>query len=206
MPPCSLSSAKSPWRHTPGMSAKYALWYLLPSASSPQKKSGCEGKGASHTSSPVLPTHGLPVSLSYTATFMPSPRHCSSSMRTGSSGQPSAKQPLRSVPPEMDANCTVGLMCSYTNLNVLRVEGEPVDMMVRSADRSKSRRGDTPDLATTCRYLAEQPKCVMRRSCAILKSVPGVGYSGLPSKRMRLAPSARPDVSQFHIIQPQVEK
>src|SRR5262249_25890152 len=95
----------------PGKRSKYAAWYLAPPGSF-QKPSGIEGNGAVQTGSPLslLPAAiGLPPS-SNASTFIPSPRHCSSPRHTGRVGQPSAKQDMMSVPPEIDDRQTSSLM------------------------------------------------------------------------------------------------
>jgi hypothetical protein len=55
-------------------------------------------------------------------------------------------------------------------------------------------------------YLAEVPRTSIPSSAAMSKSMSGEGWKGEPSKRTRVASEARPETSQFHIIQPQVVK
>ena len=74
-----------------------------------QKPTGIDGNGRVQTSSPFCPTSARPSS-SQTSTFMPRLRHCSSPRYTGRIGLASAKQPMMSVPPEIDDRHTSRLI------------------------------------------------------------------------------------------------
>ena len=78
--------------------------------------------------------------------------------------------------------------------------------MARTEERSKLSRGFSPDFLIASMYLALVPKTAIRSSCAICHRISGPGWNGLPSNRTSVASLARPVISQFHIIQPQVVK
>ena len=71
------------------------------------------GNGAVHTSSPGLPTIGLPCS-SKISTCIPSERAWSSPRYTGPSGLPPAKHEMISVPPLMLLKRTSCFTYEYT--------------------------------------------------------------------------------------------
>ena len=111
-PPFSVGSTQSPCRHArppPKLSSKYASLYFEPSPSSPKKASGAQGKALRQASSPCSPaaTSASPAS-SKTATSRPSPADWSSASKTGSQGLPPWKDPLRSVPPDVEWSPTPG--------------------------------------------------------------------------------------------------
>ena len=65
-------------------------------------------------------------------------------------------------------------------------------------------RGFTPILAVASSHLALVPKTLMPASSARFHSALPSGQVGEPSYSTTVAPTARLDTSQFHIIQPQV--
>ena len=75
-----------------------------------QNATGMLGNGCVQTSSPGSPRIDWPTS-SQTSTAMPSPRVCNSPRQTGSTGDPSAKHEMMSVPPLIDESRTSVLMC-----------------------------------------------------------------------------------------------
>ena len=97
---------------------------------------------------------------------MPRPRHCISPRHTGKSGEPSAKQEMMSVPPEIDDSWTSGLMLSYTKSKLCGESGDPVERNVRTLSNVWLSRGTNPLLATTSKYFAEAPNTVMRSASA----------------------------------------
>jgi len=77
--------------------------------------------------------------------------------------------------------------------------------MARSGDRSWVRAGRSPSFSASARYFALVPNTVTRSRSAMSQRTVG-GASGAPSYNTTVAPTARPETSQFHIIHPQVVK
>ncbi len=63
-----------------------------------------------------------------------------------------------------------------------------------------------PSFSSAARYFGLVPKCVTRSRSAIRQSTSRSGANGEPSYSTSAQPRARPETSQFHIIQPQVVK
>ena len=84
--------------------------------------------------------------------------------------------------------------------------GEPVEVIVSTVSSRWVSIGLAPALLSASMYLAEVPNTVMRSSSAKSNSTLGPGWKGEPSYRSSVMPVARPEASQFHIIQPQVVK
>src|SRR6187551_3596254 len=99
-PPCSVFAIQSPWHHTPGKRSKYAPRYFEPSGSF-QKRTGIDGNGDLHTSSPAPSANDRPFS-SKTSTSIANPATWISPRQTGAFGLPPTKQLTISVPPEID--------------------------------------------------------------------------------------------------------
>src|SRR3972149_2775575 len=112
IPPCSVNSHQSPWRHTPGKCSKYAARYLT-SPGSFQNPVGREGNEPVQTSSPLPRCRDLPTS-SNTSTRMPSAMHWISPRHTGRMGLPLTKQPAMSVPPDIEDRQTSFFTERYT--------------------------------------------------------------------------------------------
>ena len=77
---------------------------------------------------------------------------------------------------------------------------------MRKAPRSCVTRGVTPAFCSAERYFALTPNTVMASRSAKSTSAAAVGWNGEPSYNTTRQPVARPETSQFHIIQPQVVK
>jgi hypothetical protein len=132
-PPPGESSIRSPCVHIPGFCAKYASWKRAPSAS-PWNPSGRDGKGFRHTSSP---TPGAAASSLHDCTSRPRLRHWLSPRSTGRLGLPRTKQPMMSVPPEIDWRGR-GPTLSFTQSKRWSSRMDPVD---------RPRRALVPELA-----------------------------------------------------------
>ena len=91
----------------------------------------------------------------------PSAGRCISPRRTGAVGSPATRQPHRSVPPEIDARCTSAFTLAYTQSNPSATSVEPVDVMVRSDDRSWVAAGRMPALRQASMNFAEVPNSVI---------------------------------------------
>ena len=70
----------------------------------------------------------------------------------------------------------------------------------------KSLRGTSAIFFCASMYLADVPKCVIRSASASSHRMRPRSMNGEPSYSSSVARDARPDTSQFHIIQPQVVK
>jgi len=111
-----------------------------------------------------------------------------------------------SVPPEIDDRHRSCLMSRYTYSEFSGSSGEPVEVIMRSLPSLYLARGLTPNFSAADRYLALVPKMLRPSSSAMRHRMSCVGWNGEPSYSSSVAPTARLDTSQFHIIQPQVVK
>ena len=205
-PSCSVISTQSPWHHTPGKRSKYAARYLRRPDRSRSPSASTE-TAIVQTSSPLARrTTGLPSS-SKTSTSMPRPRHCSSPRHTGSVGAPSAKHDTMSVPPEIDDRQQVVLHALVDVVEALRrqraagrehrAHAAELEVLARD-ERDLLLRVDVLRRGAEVRHplrVGQRPQSMRPRST-----------NGEPSYSSSVAPAARPDTSQFHIIQPQVVK
>ena len=78
--------------------------------------------------------------------------------------------------------------------------------MARSLARSWVSRGLRLILQMASMNLAEVPRWVMPSASAKSNRIAPRRMNGEPSYNSSVAPEARPEASQFHIIQPQVVK
>jgi hypothetical protein len=124
-----------------------------------QKYSGIVGIGSVITNSPSSPTTGRPSS-SHAAAATPSIGRCSSPAVTGSSGELPMKPVATSVPPDSEPSSTSRFTASYTQWNADAGSGEPVEPIVRSADRSWVSPGRMPAFSQVVRYPALVPRKV----------------------------------------------
>jgi dihydrodipicolinate synthase/N-acetylneuraminate lyase len=81
---------------------------------------------------------------------------------------------------------------------------------IEANDRNAGSRCDSTGrrevLATASMNLAETPKCVAHSASAKSKRIRPFRRKGDPSYSKTVAPEARPDISQCHIIHPHVVK
>ena len=162
-----------------------------------------DGIGSVTTSSPTSPVTGAPLS-SKLATLQPRHRHWISPARTGSVGPPPMNAVNTSVPPLMEARSRSLLTRSYTQANPSGGNGAPVEPMERIALRSSAAPGSTPAFIQPRMYGALTPNAVMRVRSATRHSAYMSGWAGLPSYTTMDAPSSRPLMRMFHMIQPVV--
>ena len=142
-----------------------------------------------------------------TSTAMPSVGAWISPRQTGASGLPATKQPQISVPPEIDARCRSDFIRLIDEIETFRRQGRArgahgaqacqADGYPSGASRSCARR--------RCIWrMFRKSSCLPRRQN---RRAP-VHWDKRASrhKARSVPPAARPETSQFHIIQPQVVK
>jgi hypothetical protein len=113
-----------------------------------------------------------------------------------------------SVPPEIEARCTSGLMSLIHVLEALRDSGEPVDRIVRRESRSWLRAGLQPPFSRAVDELGAGTEHVdaFAASIRIEEQVALGGERRAVVEQQRGTAGQPGDTSQFHIIQPQVVK
>ena len=97
---------------------------------------------------------------------MPSPGPWISPRQTGFVGTPSTKQETMSVPPEIEARWTSGLIASYTKSKFSGASGEPVEVSMRTLERSCVSRGRRPAFFTASMNFADVPNTVISSAAA----------------------------------------
>src|SRR5690242_9199410 len=125
----------------------------------------------------------------------------SSPARTSTVGTDPRNAVHTSVPPEIDLICAVALTSWFSQRYPCTESGEPVEPIARSDDRSATASGRTPAFLQTSMNPAEVPRTVTW-------SLPATSQKemvpGRPSYKTTVAPTRRPPISRFHIIQPVV--
>src|SRR5882757_7903944 len=162
-----------------------------------------DGMGLVITSSPTCSTTSLPAS-SYAATAAPSARQDSSPSHTGTSGAAPTNAVHRSVPPDTLQIWMCEPTASANHVKPSGDSGAPVEPTARNADRSNRSTGRSPSLRQDWMYGADVPKYVIRSRSANSHNAESDGWPGLPSNRTTVAPTNRPEIRKFHIIQPVV--
>ena len=162
---------------------------------------GTVGNGAVHTSSPGSSSAaGTPASV-HTSTAVPSIGPVISPARNGRVGSPPTNTPTRSVPPEIGLIMTSGPTCSASHSAVGSDSGDPVTITDRTGASPMWSRRTACSARIWSSRRAPSPTCVARDTHATSNRAADPGYVGAPSCSTNVAPTARQEISQFHIIQ-----